>query len=126
MPLYKIVTPRGLLSSDAKANLAAEISQFHSSMSGLAEAYAKILFESFAPEDGFIGREPGPAVILTVKVREGRPGDYRHKLLNGLKDRLQRATGAADRVSRSAPELPLRQFYRSRAPPRASRVSLCR
>ena len=96
MPLYKIVTPRGLLSADAKANLAAEISEFHSSMSGLDEAYAKIVFESFAPEDGFVGREPGPAVILTVKVREGRPDDYRHKLLFGLKDRLQRSTGAAD------------------------------
>lgn len=96
MPLYKIVTPQGLLSSDAKARLAADISEFHSSMSGLDEAYTKIMFESFAPEDVFIGREPGPAVILTVKVRAGRPDDYRHKLLFGLKDRLQKATGAAD------------------------------
>jgi hypothetical protein len=35
-------------------------------------------------------------VILTVKVRAGRPADYRKKLLFGLKARLQRATGAAD------------------------------
>jgi phenylpyruvate tautomerase PptA (4-oxalocrotonate tautomerase family) len=96
MPLYNITTPEGLLSSEAKATLAAEISKFHSKMAGLDESYAKILFHSFPPGDGFIGREAGPAVVLTVKVREGRPAEYRKKLLFGLKERLQHATGAAD------------------------------
>jgi phenylpyruvate tautomerase PptA (4-oxalocrotonate tautomerase family) len=96
MPLYKITTPEGSLSSEAKAALAAEITEFHSRMSGLAEAYTKIVFNSFFPGDGFIGREAGPAVILTVKVRAGRPADYRKKLLFELKSMLQRATGAAD------------------------------
>src|SRR5271154_5633335 len=96
MPLYKITTPGGSLSSKAKAALAAEITEFHSRMSGLDEAYTKIVFNSFLPGDGFIGREAGPAVILTVKVRAGRPADYRKKLLFGLKSMLQRATGAAD------------------------------
>jgi phenylpyruvate tautomerase PptA (4-oxalocrotonate tautomerase family) len=96
MPLYKITTPEGLLSSEAKATLAAEIAEFHSRMSGLDEAYTKIVFDSFLPGDGFIGREAGPAVILTVKVRAGRPADYRKKLLFGLRSMLQHATGAAD------------------------------
>jgi phenylpyruvate tautomerase PptA (4-oxalocrotonate tautomerase family) len=96
MPLYHITTPEGSLSSEAKAALAAEITEFHSQMSGLAEAYTKIVFDSFLPGDGFIGREAGPAMILTVKVRAGRPADYRKKLLFGLKSILQRATGAAD------------------------------
>jgi phenylpyruvate tautomerase PptA (4-oxalocrotonate tautomerase family) len=93
MPLYKIITPDGLLSAEAQATLVAEITEFHSR---LDEAYTKILFNSFPPGDGFIGREAGPAVILTVKVRAGRPADYRKKLLFGLKSLLQRATGAAD------------------------------
>ena len=96
MPLYQITTPEGSLSSEAKAALAAEITEFHSRMSGLDEAYTKIVFNSFLPGDGFIGREAGPAVILTVKVRAGRPADYRKKLLFGLRSMLQRATGAAD------------------------------
>jgi phenylpyruvate tautomerase PptA (4-oxalocrotonate tautomerase family) len=96
MPLYRITTPEGSLSSEAKAALAAEITEFHSQMSGLDEAYTKIVFDSFLPGDGFIGREAGPAVILTVKVRAGRPADYRKKLLFRLKSMLQRATGAAD------------------------------
>ena len=57
MPLYKITTPEGSLSSEAKAALAAEITEFHSQMSGLDEAYMKIVFNSFLPGDGFIGRE---------------------------------------------------------------------
>jgi len=96
MPLYRITTPEGLLTSESKATLAAEITEFHSQMSGLDEAYTKIVFDSFGSGDGFIGREAGPAVILTVKVRAGRPADYRKKLLFGLKSRLQHATGAAD------------------------------
>ena len=96
MPLYRITTPEGLLSSEAKAMLAAEITEFHSRMSGLDEAYTKIVFDNFCPGDGFIGREAGPAVILTVKVRAGRPADYRKKLLFGLRSMLQSATGAAD------------------------------
>jgi phenylpyruvate tautomerase PptA (4-oxalocrotonate tautomerase family) len=96
MPLYRITTPEGLLSSEAKATLAAEITEFHSQMSGLDEAYTKIVFDTFGPGDGFVGGEASPAVLLTVKVRAGRPADYRSKLLFGLKSRLQRATGAAD------------------------------
>jgi phenylpyruvate tautomerase PptA (4-oxalocrotonate tautomerase family) len=96
MPLYTITTPEGTLSPAAKAALAAEITEFHSQMSGLDEAYTKIVFRSFRAGDGFIGREAGPAVTLTVKVRAGRPADYRQKLLFGLKSRLQDATGAAD------------------------------
>ena len=97
MPLYRITTPEGLLSSEAKATLAAEITEFHSQMSGLDEAYTKIVFDTFGPGDGFVGGEASPAVLLTVKVRAGRPADYRSKLLFGLKSRLQHATGAADR-----------------------------
>jgi hypothetical protein len=37
-----------------------------------------------------------PVTKVTVKVREGRPADYRHKPLFGLKSRLRHATGAAD------------------------------
>lgn len=96
MPLYRITTPAGLLSSEAKATLAAGIAEFHSRMAGLNEDYAKIVFDSFSPGDGFIGREAGPAVILTVLVRAGRPADYRQKLLFGLRSLLQRATHASD------------------------------
>ncbi|HZC10714.1 MAG TPA: tautomerase family protein [Mycobacterium sp.] len=96
MPLYRITTPEGSLSLEAKAALATEITDFHCEMAGLAKAYAKLVFDDFAAGDGFVGGKPAPAVILTVKVRAGRPADYKRKLLFGIKEILQRATGAAD------------------------------
>jgi phenylpyruvate tautomerase PptA (4-oxalocrotonate tautomerase family) len=97
MPLYRITTLQGSLSSEAKAALAAEITQFHSEMAGIDKAYAKLIFDDFAPSDGFVGGEPAPAVVLTLKVRAGRPADYKRKMLFGIKEILQRATGAEDR-----------------------------
>jgi phenylpyruvate tautomerase PptA (4-oxalocrotonate tautomerase family) len=96
MPLYRITTPEGLLSPEAKAALASEITEFHSGMAGLDVAYTKLVFDSFAPGDGFVGGKAAPAVLLTVKIREGRPADYKNKLLFGLKSLLQGATGAQD------------------------------
>jgi phenylpyruvate tautomerase PptA (4-oxalocrotonate tautomerase family) len=96
MPLYRITTPEGLLSVEAKAALAGEITEVHSELAGLDKAYAKLVFDHFAAGDGFVGGKPAPAVILTVKVRAGRPADYKRKLLFGIKEILQRATGAAD------------------------------
>jgi phenylpyruvate tautomerase PptA (4-oxalocrotonate tautomerase family) len=97
MPLYRITTLEGSLSSEAKAALAAEITQFHSEIAGVDKSYAKLVFDDFAASDGFVGGETAPAVILTVMVRAGRPADYKRKLLFGLKEILQRATGAQDK-----------------------------
>jgi phenylpyruvate tautomerase PptA (4-oxalocrotonate tautomerase family) len=60
MPLYRITTPEGLLCAEAKAALAAEITEFHCQMTSLDEAYVKIVFDSFRRGEGFIGREPAP------------------------------------------------------------------
>jgi phenylpyruvate tautomerase PptA (4-oxalocrotonate tautomerase family) len=96
MPFYRITTPEGLLSSEAKAALAAEITEFHSEMAGADKAYAKLVFDDFAPGDGFVGGEAAPVVVLTIKIRAGRPADFKRKLLLGIKEILQRATGAED------------------------------
>jgi len=97
MPLYRITTREGSLSSEAKAALAAEITQLHSEMAGVDKAYAKLVFDDFAASDGFVGGETAPAVLLTVMVRAGRPADYKRRLLFGIKEILQRATGAEDK-----------------------------
>jgi phenylpyruvate tautomerase PptA (4-oxalocrotonate tautomerase family) len=96
MPLYKIATQEASLSSDAKAALAAEITDFHCRMAGLDKAFVKILFDTFAAGEGFVGGKAAPAVTLTVLIRAGRPTDYKHAMLRGLWSILQRATGASD------------------------------
>ena len=96
MPLYRISTQEGSLSSEAKVALAKEVTNFHCQMAGLDKAFVKIVFDTFPPGDGFVGGEAAQAVILTVLVRAGRPTDYRQKMVQQLWSILQRATGAAD------------------------------
>jgi len=96
MPLYKIATEQGSLSSEAKAALAAEITEFHCRLTGLDKAYVKLLFDTFPAGDGFVGGEAGAAVTLTVLIRAGRSTDYKKSMLQQLWSMLQRATGASD------------------------------
>ena len=96
MPLYKIATQEGSLSSEAKAGLAREITDFHCQMTGLDKAFVKIVFDTFPAGDGFVGGEAGAAVILTVLIRAGRSTDHKQNMLRQLWSRLQRASGASD------------------------------
>jgi phenylpyruvate tautomerase PptA (4-oxalocrotonate tautomerase family) len=96
MPLYKIATQEGSLSSEAKAALAKEITEFHCRMAGLDKAFVKLVFDTFSAGEGFVGGEAAAAVTLTVLIRAGRPTDYKRKMLQELWSMLQRATGATD------------------------------
>lgn len=96
MPLYKIASQQGSLSSEAKVALAKEITDFHCQMTGLEPAFVKIVFDTFAVGDGFVGGETAAAVILTVLIRDGRSTDYKKKMLQQLWSLVQRATGATD------------------------------
>jgi phenylpyruvate tautomerase PptA (4-oxalocrotonate tautomerase family) len=96
MPLYRIATEEGLLSADAKAALATEITDFHCQMAGVDQALVKIIFDTFAVGDGFVAGEAAEAVTLTVLIRVGRSTDYKETMLRRLWAILQRATGATD------------------------------
>jgi phenylpyruvate tautomerase PptA (4-oxalocrotonate tautomerase family) len=96
MPLYKISTQEGSLSSAAKAALAKEITDFHCQMTGLDPAFVKIIFDTFPAGDGFVGGEAAASVILTVLIRVGRSTDYKQNMLRQLWSMLQRAAGATE------------------------------
>jgi phenylpyruvate tautomerase PptA (4-oxalocrotonate tautomerase family) len=96
MPLYSIATQQDALSVEAKAALAARITEFHCQLTGLDKAFVKIIFNTFPPEDGFVGGKAAAAVILTVLIRDGRSADYKRDMLRRLWSMLQSATGATD------------------------------
>ncbi len=95
MPLYRVAVAAGTLSSAAKSDLAASITEFHCSLTGLAPAFVKVLFDEFPPGHGFVG-DGGSPVILTVLIRAGRSTDYKQQMLRQLWAMLQQATRAAD------------------------------
>ena len=96
MPLYTVTTQAGLLSSDAKATLAGEITTFHSEYSGVPKNWVHIVFQDYAPGNGFTAGETAATAALTLLIRTGRSPEYKSGLLKRLWELLQDATGAPD------------------------------
>jgi phenylpyruvate tautomerase PptA (4-oxalocrotonate tautomerase family) len=96
MPLYTVTTQAGVLSSEAKATLAGEITALHSEYSGVPKNWVHVVFQEYAPGNGFTAGEAAAAAALTLLIRTGRSPEYKRELLKRLWKLLQDATGAPD------------------------------
>ena len=96
MPLYTIMTQAGVLSDEARATLAGEISAFHSEYAGVPKNWVHGVFQDYAPGSGFTAGEPAATAALTLLIRTGRSPEYKRGLLKRLWELLQDATGAPD------------------------------
>ena len=96
MPLYTVTTQAGLLTNEAKAELAAKLTSLHCEMSGVPKNWVHVVFHDYAAGSGFTAGEPAAAVALTFVIRTGRSVDYKRDLLQRLWRLLQDATGAPD------------------------------
>jgi phenylpyruvate tautomerase PptA (4-oxalocrotonate tautomerase family) len=96
MPLYTITTQAGVLSGEAKATLAGELTAFHSEYAGVPKNWVHIVFQEYAPGNGFTAGKPAATAALTLLIRTGRSPEYKRGLLQRLWKLLQDATGAAD------------------------------
>jgi phenylpyruvate tautomerase PptA (4-oxalocrotonate tautomerase family) len=96
MPLYTVITQAGVLSSEAKATLTGEMTALHSEYSGVPKNWVHIVFQEYAPGNGFTAGEPAATAALTLLIRTGRSPEYKRGLLKRLWELLQDATGAPD------------------------------
>jgi phenylpyruvate tautomerase PptA (4-oxalocrotonate tautomerase family) len=96
MPLYTVTTQAGVLSCQAKAKLAAELTALHSEYAGVPKNWVHIVFQEYAAGNGFTAGEVAATAALTLLIRTGRSSEYKRGLLKRLWDLLQDATGAAD------------------------------
>jgi phenylpyruvate tautomerase PptA (4-oxalocrotonate tautomerase family) len=96
MPLYTVTTQAGVLSSEAKATLAGEMTALHSEYSGVPKNWVHIVFHEYAPGSGFTAGEAAATAALTLLIRTGRSPEYKRGLLKRLWQLLQDATGAPD------------------------------
>jgi phenylpyruvate tautomerase PptA (4-oxalocrotonate tautomerase family) len=110
MPLYTVTTQVGVLSSEAKAKFAGELTKFHSEYAGVPENWVHIVFQDYAPGSGFTAGRPAAAAALTLLIRSGRSPDYKRGLLKRLWELFQDATGAPTTRSSSA----FRRFRRAK------------
>jgi len=96
MPLYTVTTQTGVLSNEAKANLAGQLTDLHSELAGVPKNWVHVVFHDYAVGSGFTAGEPAATVALTLLIRTGRSAEYKRGLLKRLWELVQNATGAAD------------------------------
>ena len=96
MPLYTVMTQAGVLSGEAKARLAEDLTAFHAEYSGVPPLWVHIIFQDYAPGSGFTAGKPAPAAALTLLIRTGRSAEYKRGLIQRLWELFQGATGAPD------------------------------
>ena len=96
MPLYTVTTQTGVLSNEAKANLAGQLTDLHSELAGVPRNWVHVVFHDYAVGSGFTAGEPAATVALTLLIRTGRSAEYKRGLLKRLWELVQNATGAAD------------------------------
>jgi phenylpyruvate tautomerase PptA (4-oxalocrotonate tautomerase family) len=96
MPLYTVTTQAGVLSRDAKATLAGELTAFHSEYADVPKNWVHIVFQEYAPGNGFTAGNVAATAALTLLIRTGRSPEYKRGLLKRLWQLLQDATGAPD------------------------------
>ena len=96
MPLYTVMTQTGVLSAEAKARLAEDLTAFHSDYSGVPGIWVHIVFQDYAPGSGFTAGKIAPAAALTLLIRTGRTVEYKRGLIKRLWELFQAATRAPD------------------------------
>lgn len=96
MPLYTITTQAGVLSGEDKATLAVELTGFHAKYADVPKNWVHIVFQEYAPGNGFTAGEVAATAALTLLIRSGRSAEYKHELLRRLWELLQDATGAGN------------------------------
>ena len=96
MPLYTVMTQAGVLSGEAKAKLAGELTTFHSEYAGVPKNWVHIVFQDYAPGSGFTAGKPSAVAALILQIRTGRSAEYKRGLVQRLWELLQHATGSPD------------------------------
>ena len=96
MPLYTLTTQAGVLGPQAKAGLAARLTQLHSEYAGVPPNWVHIIFQEYPAGNGFTAGQPAAAAALTLLIRSGRSPEYKRELLRRLWALFQSATSAPD------------------------------
>jgi len=96
MPLYTVSTQRGVLTGEARAALAEELTAFHCAYSGVPRTWVHVIFQEYAPGYGYTAGKAAAAAALTLLIQTGRSVEYKRGLIKRLWELLQGATQAPD------------------------------
>jgi len=84
MPLYTVTAQAGVLSDEAKRDLAAKLTKLHSEYAGVPPNWVHIIFHDYGAGSGFTAGKPSAPAALTLLIRTGRSADYKRELIKRL------------------------------------------
>jgi phenylpyruvate tautomerase PptA (4-oxalocrotonate tautomerase family) len=93
---YTLTTQTGVLTQQAKADLAAGPTKLHSEYAGVPENGVHIVFQEYPVGNGFTAGSPAATAALTLLIRTGRSAEYKRELLKRLWALFQCTTRAPD------------------------------
>jgi phenylpyruvate tautomerase PptA (4-oxalocrotonate tautomerase family) len=70
------------------------LTDFHAEYADVPKNWVHIVFQEYAPGNGFTAGEVAATASLTLLIRSGRSAEYKRGLLRRLWELLQDATGA--------------------------------
>jgi phenylpyruvate tautomerase PptA (4-oxalocrotonate tautomerase family) len=94
MPLYTAITQEGAISTEAKANIAEEITRIHTGVMKVPKNFVRVIFLSYPEGSGFTGGTGASTAALNCVLRSGHTVEEKTDLLRQLWAMFQKYTGA--------------------------------
>jgi phenylpyruvate tautomerase PptA (4-oxalocrotonate tautomerase family) len=93
MPVYTCITTTGTLSDDAKAAMAAEITEVHASITRAPTRFVHVLFHELPATNVFTDAAPSNPVLIDGLIRAGRSDADKTRLATDLSSSISRVIG---------------------------------
>ncbi|WP_088258065.1 tautomerase family protein [Fimbriiglobus ruber] len=107
MPLYTVITQSGIVSDEAKAKIAEELTRIHATVMNVQRGFVRVVFLSYPKGSGFTAGEEAPTAALNCVLRGGHTAEEKRDLLNQVWSMFQAHTGiATDQLAISLQEIP--------------------
>jgi phenylpyruvate tautomerase PptA (4-oxalocrotonate tautomerase family) len=107
MPLYTATTQEGTVSSEAKAEIAQEITRIHATVMKVPKNFVRVVFLSYPEGAGSTGGKQAPTASLNCVLRSGHTLEDKTEMLQQLWKMFQSLTGiATDQLALSLVEIP--------------------
>jgi phenylpyruvate tautomerase PptA (4-oxalocrotonate tautomerase family) len=93
MPVYQCYSPKGLLTTSAKAKIADEMTSMYCNVAGGLPSWVKVLFHDMPEGDCFAAGKPATQSLILAINRHGRDLETRRAMLRQLSQIWTRNSG---------------------------------
>jgi phenylpyruvate tautomerase PptA (4-oxalocrotonate tautomerase family) len=97
MPLYTVTTPDGLLSSEQRDVIAAELVRIHTAAMHVPANFVHSIFPTYPRNQAYVAAERSPVSSIVGVIRSGHTPEEKSRLVKALWEMFQAKTGASDR-----------------------------